>query len=209
MLVKKSIIFLAFLLFAVLPVYAESLTPTQTTGESLKTQIQTSKETRQQTIQAFKQRIQQIQDARKRLIVEKINSKIASSNTRLTGKMVDALDKLTSILDRIKVKAATLKADGKDTTKLEEAIAAAEKAIADAKTAVIEQAQKQYSVEIPSDGVLKNAIGQMVSQFRQDIKAVHKLVVDAKQAVSKAISELAQLRGVGNINATSSGNIND
>ena len=44
----------------------------------------------------------------------------------------------------------------------------------------------------------------MVSGFRLDIQGVHKQVVDAKQAVAKAVMELAKLGGVGNT-ATGSG----
>lgn len=155
-------------------------------------------------LEEFKQRIAQIRDERKKAIVEKINSKIQNANTRLTNKMNKALDKLAQILNGIKEKAEALKAAGEDTAILDNAIAAAETAIIDARTAVTAQAGKVYSVNITDEANLRNTIGQMVSQFRLDIQAVHKLVVNAKQAVAKAISELAKLGGVGNLRATDS-----
>lgn len=159
-------------------------------------------------MEEFKQRIAQIRDERKKAIVEKINSKIQNANTRLTNKMTEALSKLAQILNGIREKAEALKAAGEDTAALDNAIAAAETAIIDAHAAVNAQVGKVYSANIITDEAnLKNTIGRMVSQFRLDVQSVHKKVIEAKQAVQKAISELAKLGGVGNLRATNSGTL--
>lgn len=157
-------------------------------------------------METFRAQIKTIKDVRKQILTERISDKVASSNARLTGKMDKALDHLTDILNRVKNRAADFKAQGKDTTALDQAISAAEAAIAAAQAAVDTQAAKEYTATIVDEPTLRNTIGQMVSGFRLDLQAVHKLVVDAKQAVQKAIMEAAKLRGENNT-ATGSANI--
>ena len=155
---------------------------------------------------AFRAQIKTIRDERKQILTERIADKIASSNARLTNRMDKALDHLTNILNRVKTRAADYKAQGKDTTALDAAISAAEAAIAEAKNAVNAQSSKEYTANITDESTLRNTIGQMVSGFRLDIQAVHKLVIAAKQAVQKAIMEAAKLRGENNT-ATGSASI--
>ncbi len=156
-------------------------------------------------LQRFREQIQTIKDERKKLLVEKIEDHIATSNARLTTKMKNALSRMSAILQDIKVKAAGQKAAGKDTTALDNAIAAAETAIANAQAAVNTQSQKEYTTTISDDTGLKGVIGQMVSQFKIDLTATYKTVVDARQAVANVIMELAKLGGIGNtFNASSS-----
>ena len=198
----------------VLPAFAQTAT---STPQTLKDRIKNLKEERQEFIketrgqmkekmEAFKAQIRTIKDERKQILTERIADKTASSNARLTNKMDKALDHLTDILNRVKEKAVGFKAQGKDATALDAAISAAESAIATAQAAVDAQAAKEYTANITDEPTLRNTIGQMVSQFRQDIKASHKLLVDAKQAVQKAIMEAAKLRGEDNT-ATDSANI--
>ena len=155
---------------------------------------------------AFKARIKEIKDLRKQALTERISDKITSANARLTSRMDQALGHLNDILARVKNRAAAFKVEGKDTTALDAAIVAAEATIATAQNAVDAQKAKEYSANITDESTLGNTIGQMVSQFRQDISLVHKLVIDAKQAVMKAIMEAAKLRGEENT-ATGSANI--
>src|SRR3972149_7100582 len=197
----------------VLPAFAQTAT---STPQTLKDRIKNLKEERQEFIketrgqmkekmEAFKAQIRTIKDERKQILTERIADKTASSNARLTNKMDKALDHLTDILNRVKEKAVGFKAQGKDATALDAAISAAESAIATAQAAVDAQAAKEYTANITDEPTLRNTIGQMVSQFRQDIKASHKLLVDAKQAVQKAIMEAAKLKGEENT-ATDSAN---
>ncbi|OGH16632.1 MAG: hypothetical protein A3C30_04355 [Candidatus Levybacteria bacterium RIFCSPHIGHO2_02_FULL_40_18] len=168
--------------------------------------VQDTREQMKEKMEAFKSQIRAIKDTRKQLLTERIADKVASANARLTNKMDKALDHLTDILNRVTEKAAAFKAQGKDTTALDAAITTAANAITTAKNAVDAQKSKEYTANITDESTLRNTIGQMVSQFRLDIQAVHKLIVDAKQAVMKAIMEAAKLRGEDNT-ATGSANI--
>lgn len=208
---RKIAVFIVLLAF-VSPkvVLAQTVT---SSPQTLKARIQALKEERKENIaeaktnmEAFKARIQAIKDTRKQALTEKITDKVASTNARLTNRMNTALDHLRDILNRVKEKEAVAKAEGKDTAALDQAILKAESAIETARTAVSSQSAKTYTPSIVDEPTLKNTIGQMVSEFRKDISAVHKLIVDAKQAVMKTINESAKLKGKDNV-ATPSSNI--
>ena len=209
------IIFIAIVISST-PVFAQTSTATST-PQTIKDRLRTIKEERQafvaetreqvkEKMEAFRAQIKTIRDERKQILTERIADKIASSNARLTNRMDKALNHLTDILNRVKNRSAAFKAGGKDTAALDQAISAAEAAIAEAKNAVEAQGAKEYTANITDESTLRNTIGQMVSGFRLDIQAVHKLVVAAKQAVQKAIMEAAKLRGEDNT-ATGSANI--
>lgn len=154
-------------------------------------------------MQRFRDNIKQIQDTRKRMIVEKISNKTSISNERVTNRMLNALNKLSSILEEIERKGQSLKDIGVDTATLEQYIAQARNAISEAQKAIEEQATKEYTSEITSGTGLKNVIGEMVSGFRLDLMEVHKKIIEAKRSVSKSRSELAKLTREGK-NATDS-----
>ncbi|KKQ96689.1 MAG: hypothetical protein UT56_C0006G0015 [Candidatus Levybacteria bacterium GW2011_GWB1_39_7] len=187
-------------------VFAQTNSATLKSRQILKERLDAIKEERKQKIEEFKEKIAAIKDERKKALVEKIVEKISNSNERLTARMSAALARLSSILKNLSEKAANLKASGKDTSELEKAISQAETAIEEAKSAVAAQAEKKYSANLINDSTLRNAIGEMISQFRKDLRDAHKKVAAARQAISKAVAELAQLGGVRN-SATQSGNM--
>jgi hypothetical protein len=213
---KKTIFLIFILSILIVPQTSLALdytatSPATTTRTTIKSTLQTLIQERQALkdemlakMQTFREQIQTIKDVRKKMLVERIDDRIATADARLTSKMTAALTRMSAILAKIKTKGAVLKAQGKDTTALDAAIAAAETAIANAQSAVDTQAAKTYTATIGDDATLKNTIGQMVSGFRLDIMATYKTVIDAKQAVMKALSELAKLGGVGDT-ATGSG----
>lgn len=125
----------------------------------------------------FKEHLQTIKDQRKKLLVERIDTKIAQVNKKSTDKFLAVLTKLQALLDKINKASSNAKvlAD----------IQAARAAIDTAKAAVSAQAEKIYTAQVTDETVLKINVGTTVSQFRQDLVAVHKLVLDAKQAVQK------------------------
>lgn len=161
----------------------------------------------QSKMQMFKEKIQGIQDEKKKLIVERISTNVTSKNTALTTKMTSALTRMSAILTNLSAKAASLKAAGNDTTALDSAITSAQTAITSAQTAVTTQSQKEYTATITTDTNLKSPMGQMISQFRQDVMNTHKSVTAAKQALMKVVTELAKLKGPSTPTATDSANL--
>lgn len=120
-----------------------------------------------------KQKVRQIRDEKKRMIVERVDAKIAEINKRRTDMMLAQLNKMSEIL----IKA---KARGADT-------AVAEAAIASAKTEVVAQAGKIYTVEITTEDKLKIKVGEAMKALKTDLQAVHQKVVDARKATADAI----------------------
>lgn len=116
----------------------------------------------------FKAKIQAIKDQRKRVLVERIDTKITNANAKHTDRFTQVLSNLQAILDKI----------SGDTDKT-----GAQAAIDRAKAAVETQAAKTYTITITDETNLRLNVGTTTSQFRQDLMATHKLVVDAKQAV--------------------------
>lgn len=189
----------------ILIIFAAVIISPQTISAQTRSPLKTVREVLMQERTDFKQRISEIKDQRKRATAERIDSKITNANARMTNKMSETLNKLGRILSSIQEKARNLSAAGQDTTALNNAITQAQTAIVEAQSAVDAQAAKEYSATIGDEATLRSTVGQMVSGFRLDIQEVHKKVVDAKQAVMKAISELAKLRG--ERTATESANI--
>lgn len=125
----------------------------------------------------FKTKLQTIKDQKKQALVERIDAKIAEVNKNQTTRFLEVLVNLQGFLDKIKqsTTSATVVAD----------ITAAQTAIDTAKTAVDTQAAKNYTAAITDETTLKLNVGATVSQFRLDLVAVYRLVIDAKQAVQK------------------------
>lgn len=166
---------------------------------ALKDKIQKQREAAKEKFsakrEAFKAKLETIKDEKKKAVVERIDTKMAEVNKNRTDRMSEILEKLTSILDKVKEKASALKEQGKDTSAADLAITQAQSALTTAQTALATQAGKEYVASISTESTLKNTVGKTVSQMQTDLRAVHKTVVDAKQAVQNAAKELRKVLG--------------
>lgn len=191
-----------------LPSFAFAQTATDTPGinpqrgkdglrglaEQRKNLRQDIREKRRETIerfrekkQEFKERLLGIRDERRRAIVERVSDRIDSMNERYVDLFSQALDRLQLILDEIDGQILTLESTGLDTGEVKNAANSAQSAINVAKAALSAQAGKEYVIQIATDEVvLKASVGKTMSQFRRDIRDLHKKVVDARQAVKNA-----------------------
>jgi hypothetical protein len=142
----------------------------------------------------FNKRLQTIGDEGKRMLVERIDTKMGRVNQSVTNRFSIVLDKLQSILNRFIGKAQDAKAKGIDTSAVDSAIESAQIALGNAKTLAASQAANLYVVDIASQSALRVSVGSVVSQLRSDLRDVHKAMVDAKQAVQKVVMEFAKLR---------------
>jgi hypothetical protein len=131
---------------------------------------------------------------RKRAVVEKIYDRINVLNERMTDHYMDVLDHLEKVLERIESRTAKAKLNGRDVSKVEEAIQKAHEAIEKAREAVKAQAEKVYQPpQITTEENLKLDVGKLRQQLHDDLKAVEKLVKDARDAVRQAAVALAQI----------------
>lgn len=124
----------------------------------------------------FNIRVQTIKDQKKKTLIEKIDTKLTKINENQVTKFSGALISLQGFLDKIK--------QTTDTKVLSD-VTAAQTAIDTAKAALDMQATNTYIMDIVDDATLKINAGTIVSQFRQDLTALYKLVVEAKQIVQK------------------------
>ncbi len=144
---------------------------------------------------AFKQKISEFKDKQKVTRLTNLDTKLNEINKRKTTQMSERLEKLTEILGRISTKGADLESQGENTTTLNTSITSAQTAIDTAKTKVDEQAAKDYVVDVTTETALRANASATLKQFRTDLTATHKSVVDAQVAVRKAFAELQKLVG--------------
>lgn len=174
--------------------------------ESFQQRLEIKKKEAQSHIQLkreeFKNQLTKIKEERKKQLLQRIQDKTAQVNSRRTDFMSAVLEKLSSILARLEERVDNAKAEGKNTTLAENAIAAAKQKIEVAKSALELQAGKAYSLDILTEGALKATVGQTVSLLESDLKSVHAAVVTAKQAVADTVREVAKLHDRPNVNPT-------
>lgn len=199
MLGKISVlIFLMLIIISPAKAFAETestaaVSPTGSSKTPVKDAMMELKEAAKEKMMAakedYKAKIASIKDAKKKALVEKIDSNISEINERRTSRFTEQLTKLSGVVDRIATRAETLKTEGKDTAKLMTAIVNAKSAISAAQTKINEQKVKTYSANITTDQLLKSVIGSLVTQFRTDLKSVFTAVKAAKDAVGTAMLE--------------------
>lgn len=170
--------------------------PMAAAREELKDLKSDLKDKMQQAREEFKTKMAAIKDQKKQQLIANLDARIATMNKNRTSEMSDRLDRLTLILGKISTKEASLKTEGKNTTTLASDISAAQAAIDAAKTAVTNQAAKDYTMNITTDAALKNAASATIQQYKTDITAVFLKVKAAHQAVVKAYKDLGVLMGV-------------
>lgn len=160
--------------------------------QQIKDRVQTKREEVKEIVATrrgeFKAKLQTIKDQKKKVLVERIDTKLSNVNTKHTDRFAQVLSNLQVLLDKI--------SGDLDKT---EAIAS----IDAAKLAVENQAAKTYTITISTETALRSDVGTVTSQLRQDLVATHKAVVDAKQTVQALKGNNAMMKK----EATSSSNL--
>jgi DNA repair exonuclease SbcCD ATPase subunit len=161
-------------------------------------QIQEKREEMKTRIEALKaqlrEKLRERISERKREIVERIYNRINALNERITNHYMDVLDHLEKVLERIESRTAKAKLNGRDVSSVEAAIEKAHQAINTAREAVKAQAEKVYEPpEVTTEANLKLDVGKLRKQLHDDLKAIEKLVKDARDAVREAAVALAQI----------------
>jgi len=141
----------------------------------------------------FEEQLQTLKDETKKQIAEKISERLTTSNTNATNRMFEIIDKLNEIMLRIEAKVTDAKTNGIDTTVQDEGIQNAKLAIQGASDAITEQAAKEYIITVGDDTTLRNDVGTVVSQQKQDLRTTYELVRSARQAVRQVAKSLKDL----------------
>lgn len=182
-------------------------TPTPAAKTPIRTQVQDAVKARNQAIseatdamkdkmtaarEAYKEKLAAIKDERKQAVVAKIDTRLNEINEKSTMRLSERVTRLTQILDRIASEASSLE---EEDAALNTQIETARDALDEAMRAIEAQAAKDYVVNVTTETALKNAVSTTIRQFATDIKAVHKLVVDAQKEIREAhvmLKELAE-----------------
>lgn len=169
--------------------------------------MDTRKESNQNRMELRKERIAskegqltvklaKFKDKQRVQIAERLNKNLNILNERLHNKMFLHIDKLTELLTRLETR---ISASDQDTSTAQAAISQAKIDIEIAKTAVDTQATKDYAIIATSEARLADDARTARNSLHTDLKAVHELLVKARQSVSAAVSATAStLGGIGN-----------
>ena len=113
----------------------------------------------------------QIRDEKKQQILEHVNQQLNLINDRATKAMLNHLERLQALLNKIKVRVPTID------------IVSAQAKIDETKAAVTAQADKEYVIEFTNESGLRVGASAAKTTLRADIKAVREKVRLARQAV--------------------------
>ncbi|MBI4038255.1 hypothetical protein HY387_01240 [Candidatus Daviesbacteria bacterium] len=180
-------ILLALFIFA-LPTISVLAEDSTSTGVTRREAVQQKIATR---AAALKLKLQAFRDQNKAKRVEKINETLAMINKKRTDHFVKFLDNAQRISNKLEDRVNEAEASGKDTTVAKAAIADAKTAIQAAKAAVLDQADNDYTIEVSSEKTVREDAKAARDSLRNDLGNLRKQVVEAKQAVAKAIQVAA------------------
>jgi len=155
----------------------------QTEKEERKTKIEEMRENFKKKREDFKERIKTIKDERKKQLTEKIDNRMSTVNKNQTDRMLNALERLTEHVNKLEERLVQAKANGVDVSEVEILIATAKNSISTALVAVEEQASKDYAFTIVDEKNLGQSVKSSFDSLSQDLKAVQKLLVKAKEDV--------------------------
>ena len=167
--------------------------------EELKTNREAKREEIKAQVQAkrkeVKANVQKMRDARKKQVVERVQAKLNDVNARRTEHFLKVLERLSTVLDKIVSRTEKAKAEGKNVTSIETAIATARTAIASAESAVNTQKAKTYEITVTNDTTARNDAGATVKQMQEDLRAVQDTVQIARNAVQNVFKEIKTIVG--------------
>ena len=163
-------------------------------------------------------RMSDIQDKVKQEKAKNLATQFDNLNTTWTDKFMQLLDHYDAILQKIQDRADIASSAGKDITAVTADIQSAKTAILNARTAMVAQAAKTYTLDpstISTNMTTASGQDKMMKSLRTSFQNLHTslfkdlfamrdgIMKDARGAVQKALQTLGQIPGVDSDNATS------
>ena len=164
-------------------------------NKELEDRREKAKETFKTQRETFQKQLQTIRDEKKKILVDRLNKNFNEVNKKRTDQMLKYLTKVSEVLDKVRSRAAVAKAKGKDTSSVDAAITKAQGDIDKAKSAIIAQAGKDYTVTISSEDNLRTDVGTTMKSLQGDSQVVRDLVIAAHKSVSDAVRALGGILG--------------
>lgn len=147
----------------------------------------------------FHAKLQDLRDQRKKLIVDRVDKRLATINQNWVQRMNASILKLENLLSKFSARADKLKAEGKDTSDVDAAITDAETAIQVAKDVVEAQKAKEYVADLTNEENLRSTVGESMTNLRKDLKIAHDVIKVAKQKVIDVARAIAKINPSGDL----------
>lgn len=179
------------------PRVSQTLLNTQTRRETIRENVQERLEAAKERVIQNRVRLQNqlqlIQDENKRRIVANIAERIENRNEYWVMHWNNVLERLSSILAKIEDRTDRAQQAGLETADLTQTIRSAQTAIADAQTAVNNQASKVYSINITDETTLREDVQEIIDQYKADLETVQSAIRAARTAVQDCFEALRLL----------------
>lgn len=179
------------------PRVSQTLLNTQTRRETIRENVQERLEAAKERVIQNRVRLQNqlqlIQDENKRRVVANIAERIENRNEYWVMHWNNVLERLSSILAKIEDRADRAQQAGLETADLTQTIRSAQTAIADAQTAVNNQASKVYSINITDETTLREDVQEVIDQYKADLETVQSAIRAARAAVQDCFEALRLL----------------
>lgn len=145
---------------------------------------------------ALKAKLAKFKDKAKAKRVENINNNLNIINKRRTEAMTKSLEMMSQILNKLKTKVEAGSQAGTDVSELNNAIAEFEVKWQEADAALKAQMEKEYLIDVNKESTVKEDSTNARNSLRADLKSIHAKIVEARQALSKAIqTAVSQMKG--------------
>lgn len=155
--------------------------------ENIENKIAEMKEKIASKTAALHLRFQEFRDKKKAEIAERVNDNLNRINQNQTTQMKNHLDRMSVILDKLEARVNKAEPDIKDSAAAGKAITQARVAISIASAAVSDQALKDYTITVTTEGRIGLDAKTQRNKLHEDLITTRKLVIDAKQATIQAI----------------------
>jgi len=154
-----------------------------------------AKEQRVEQKEELKTKLDGFKNQKKAEIAERVSTNLNKINDNQVDAMTKHLGRLQEFLNKLSLRVATAKTNGKDVTGTESAIASAQSAIDAAKAAVEAQAGKDYTLVVGDEATVRADAQAKREALMNDLKIVHEKIKNAKDAVVNAIRTTAKVIG--------------
>lgn len=141
----------------------------------------------------LKEKLKAIKDEKKKQAVQKINDQINALNAKRLEHFTNVLNQIEDVLKKVGNRADKTAERGLDVSVAKTNMAAVETAIAAARAAIVVQSAKTYTINVTTEGELKNNTGAVRQALQADLAAVRDLVKAAHEALRNAAVSLAKV----------------
>jgi|GEM_PF-6027486 len=138
----------------------------------------------------LKDRLSAFGDDRKEGIVLKVDAALGMIAEKRTRFFAGAVDRIDTVLIAIEARAELMEDGRGDLATARARINDAEAALAEARAGVVEQAARDYTVEVSEEGRLRAEVSAMRDELREDLVALRALVRAAHEATREAADAL-------------------